>query len=155
MGSDEGGPATERWGSGLTRSSCQPVLQGIPRVICIQSPCLSFALCIVHVSTSTTCNTIDADKARRQSSPLCAHILPLPVRALHARMPCTCLHVPCPCLYVRFVCACLPCLFSLHTVDVGILLQSDIPLARVFEGAPMHRREYPAELATVMASFSR
>ena len=63
-----------------------------------------------------------------------AHALPMPARALCLRM--------------------LPCLFSLHTVHVSILLQSDIPLARVFKGAHMHRREHPAELAKVVFSFS-
>ena len=66
----------------------------------------------------------------------------------------TCMQVHCPCLRVRSVGACLPCLFSLHTVQVAILLRSDIALARVFKGAPMHKREHPAELMTVVIFHS-
>jgi len=89
--------------------------KAIPRVIHRQSPCACLALFIVHVYTNTTCNTIDVNKARRRQSPLCArvfsllaHAMPLPARAL---------------LRVCCACACLPRLFSVHTVDVGILLQ--------------------------------
>jgi len=147
--------------SGLTRSGCQPVLKAIPRLIHIQSTCACFAVCIVHVFTNTTCNTINVDNPRRCQSPLCARIcsllargMSLPARALRARMQGTCLHVPCPCLRVRSVCACLSCLFSLYTVDVGKLLRSDIALVRVFKGAPMAQHEHPAELSTVVVSFS-
>jgi len=51
--------------------------------------------------------------------------------------------------------ACALCLrvFAMP-VDVGILLWSDIAVARVFKGALMHRREYPAVLATAVVSFS-
>ena len=128
-------------------------------MIHIQSTCACFALCIVHVSTNTTYNTIDVDKARRRQSPLCARIcslfaraMPLPSRVFRTRVPGTCLHVPCPCLQraPSSVCTCLPCWFSLHTVDVGILLRSDIALARVFKEAPMHQSEHPADLATVV-----
>jgi len=55
---------------------------------------------------------------------------------------------------MRVVCVCLPCLFSLHTVQVAILLRSDIALARVFKGTPMHKREHPAELVTVVIFHS-
>jgi len=79
--------------------------------------------------------------------------MPPPARTLRARMPCPCLHVPCPCLRVHAVCACVPYLFSLHNVDVGIPLRSDIPLARVFQGEPTHQREHPAQLATVLAFY--
>jgi len=116
--------------------------KAIPLVIHKKSPCACLALFIVQVYINTSCNTIDVDKARRLQSPLCARIvsllacaMPLPARALRARMPDTCLHVPCPCLRVRCACTCLQCLFSLHTVDDGILLRSDIPLPRVFKGA--------------------
>jgi len=71
-------------------------------------------------------------------------------RAFCARMPGTCVHMPWACLRVRYVCACLPCLFSLHTVNVGILLRSDIPMAKEFKGAPMHQHEHPVEVATVV-----
>jgi len=132
--------------------------KAIPRVIHIQSTCAWFVLCSVHVpqtqpTTQLTLTKPDVDK------PLCVRVsipcLRAPcVRALRARMPGTCMYMPCPCLRVRSVCACLPCLFSLHTVDVGILLRRDIPLVRVFKGAPMHWREHPADLVTVVVSFS-
>ena len=95
-------------GSGLTCSGCQSVLQGntqdAPHTIPLR------VLYSVHCacSTNTTWNTIDVAKDQLQQSPLCmriisllARVMPMPARALRARMPDTCLHVPCPCLRVR------------------------------------------------------
>ena len=78
-------------------------------MIHIQSPCTCFALCILHISTNTTCNTIYVNNNQRQQSPLffvactrhtptcacplCAHAqhlpalaLPMPARALCLRV---------------------------------------------------------------------
>ena len=98
-------------------------------------------------------NIIDVDEARRRQSPLCARIfsllaraIPLLARALRACISGICLRMLCPCLRVLCACASLPSLFSLHTVNVCILLWSDILLARIFklEGAPIHRRGHLA-----------
>jgi len=68
--------------------------------------------------------------------PSCAHARHLPARALPLPARTFCLRA-------------FACLLSLQTVDVGILLRSDIALARVFKGAPMARREHPAKLVTL------
>jgi len=68
--------------------------------------------------------------------PSCAHARHLPARALSMPARTFCLRA-------------FACLLSLHTVDVAILLRSDIALARVFTGAPMAPCEHRAKLATV------
>ena len=81
---------------------------------------------------------------------------------LRASFPCLC--VPCAYLRVPFVracsapaCTCLAhtcalclrvvtMLVFLDTVTVGILLWRNVPLARLFKGAPVHRREHPGDV---------
>jgi len=95
-------------------------------------------------STNTTCNTIDITKDQHPQNPWYARIISLlvcvislPTRALRVHA----WHLPAhasPMLASAFLFACLPCLFSLHTVDIGILLCIDILLVRVFQEATMH-----------------
>jgi len=74
--------------------------------------------------------------------PSCAHARHLPARALPIPARALCLRVA-------------TMLVFLDTVAVGILLWRNISLARLFKGAPMHRRENLAMLATVVISILR
>jgi len=159
LGDNNSGQATERQAAGWRTAAANQCYKAIPWVH-IQSPCACFALFIVHVSTKTTCNTIDVDKAQHWQSPLCARFFPyLITSCAHPRLPflracpapvCTCLaraHA-CACVVFARVCnACVLCILFTLILCCGMTFQWRDYLA------PMHWHKQPAELVIIVVSL--